>query len=116
MEQRASIEPSSGYGCVYPFLVGQVVASCRASFDESCFYPLCYVPDFARVCIFRFFPDETPPALGGMLAESAEERVARRAGKSPDITWSTDVTYTMAFQRYCASQYSGIAIPQRGPK
>ncbi|CAM9517348.1 unnamed protein product, partial [Hapterophycus canaliculatus] len=42
--------------------------------------------------------DETPPALGGILAESPEERAARRGGKSPDITWSTDVTYTMAFQ------------------
>eukprot|EP00752_Nemacystus_decipiens_P007824 g6989.t1 len=40
---------------------------------------------------------ETPPSLGGALAESAEERTARRGGKSPDIVWSTDVTYTMAF-------------------
>ncbi|CAN0079411.1 unnamed protein product [Pylaiella littoralis] len=41
---------------------------------------------------------EAPPALGGDLSESAEERVARRGGKSPDIVWNTDVTYTMAFQ------------------
>ena len=35
------------------------------------------------------------------MVELPEERAARRGGRSPDIEWRTDVTYTMCFHRYC---------------
>lgn len=43
---------------------------------------------------------ETPPELGGKLLEESEDgRAERKSGKSPDVVWRTDVTYTMCFYR-----------------
>ena len=54
----------------------------------------------------RFPLAEAPPSLGGDVVELPEERAARRGGRSPDIEWRTDVTYTMCFHRYCATRPS----------
>ncbi|CAM9874990.1 unnamed protein product [Ascophyllum nodosum] len=61
-------------------------------------------------------PNETPPPLGKALPETLEDQAARRSGRSPDIVWSTEVTYTMCFHSNMVNfqEWAVISVPGQG--
>lgn len=60
--------------------------------------------------------DEEPPALGGKIGESDDDRTQRRGGNTPDHTFERGVWYTMCFHSGIIDfqQWAVVNVPGQG--